>query len=195
MAQPTRQDEADAEMRRLVRAIRRGNGKAFSEFYDRYFDRCVALAKRTCQRDEDFCLDVVQDLMIKVANKLPALTTCAAVSSWLRRSLYTGAIDKLRTQERRLAREQDRVQDAASAVLDGPVTHAIKSEERAWIEEELAKLEESDRALLHARFTQSRTLRESGAQIGIGEDSAHGRIRRLLIRLRRAGRGIMENER
>ena len=46
---------------------------------------------------------------------------------------------------------------------------------------------DDDRRLLALRFEGGRTLDEVGEELGIGGNAAHGRIRRLLGRLRSAG--------
>jgi hypothetical protein len=45
---------------RLTRAIARGDRDALATFYNAWFDRSYAAARRLTGRDESFCLDVVR---------------------------------------------------------------------------------------------------------------------------------------
>ena len=50
----------------LTALIARGDERAFATFYELWFDRALALARSISRRDESFCLDVVQDCMLRV---------------------------------------------------------------------------------------------------------------------------------
>ena len=43
-----------------------GNAKAVETFYSQYFDFLYHHARRATRRDEAFCLDVVQDAVIRI---------------------------------------------------------------------------------------------------------------------------------
>ena len=59
--------------RELTAAIARGDSAAFARFYEARFDRAFATARDLTGRDEAFCLDVVQDAMIRVTHRIPTL--------------------------------------------------------------------------------------------------------------------------
>ena len=67
----------------LVRSIAAGDEAAFAAFYAAWFSPTLALARGACRRDEAFCLDVVQDVMLAAAKKMPALPTEASIGAWL----------------------------------------------------------------------------------------------------------------
>lgn len=191
----TPHDLTDDDARRLVRQVRRGNARAFGELYDLFFDACVAGARRITHRDEDFCMDVVQDLMMRVADKLPALRSQAALLAWMRRSLYTAAIDRLRAENRLGARERKAARRGEESPRRGPCDQAIRDEELDWLQREVAQLDADEKKLVLSRFADTATLEESGARIGINGDAAHGRLRRILRRLRAAGSAHLEEPR
>ncbi len=59
----------------LTAAIANGDEVAFGAFYDAWFDAALALTRAVSHRDEAFALDVVQDVMLKVVQKLAPLAT------------------------------------------------------------------------------------------------------------------------
>jgi RNA polymerase sigma factor (sigma-70 family) len=172
----------------LTRRIANGDPAAFAAFYEQWFDAAFVLARTASRRDESFCLDVVQDVMLRVADRMPPLADDAAVGAWMSRTVYTAVLDRLRGERRRQRREQAvaaRAADARAAPADGAV---LADEQRGWLLQKLAALPAADRALVEARFGTAATVAAAGREFGWSDDAAHGRLRRVLGRLRRAAR-------
>ncbi len=183
----------------LTKAIARGDTRAFGVLYERWFDCAFATARRLTGRDEAFCLDVVQEAMLKAARRIPTLANEAALSAWLGKVVHRAALDALRAERRRRAREEHARHPApatapgtsAWAVSDDP--HAQKLDEQiAWLRERVAELSAQDRGLLAARFARGKTLAQAGEEAGLTGDAVHGRVRRILQRLRQAGTNSTE---
>lgn len=168
---PAAGDDTEA----LTRAIARGDTRAFGVLYERWFDRLLAAARLLTGRDEAFCLDVVQDAMLKAARRIPTLTAEPALDRWLCRVVHRAALDRLKHERRRLARERSRQPAEPTAELD---------ERLAWLRERLRELPAADRSLLAARFARGRSLAQIGAETDTTPGAAHGRIRRVLQSLR-----------
>jgi RNA polymerase sigma-70 factor (ECF subfamily) len=171
----------DAAAKRLTAGIARGDPAALDEFYRAWFDRVFLLARSLTGRDESFCLDVVQEVMIRVARSIKAMPAQADLERWMMRVVHTSALDQLRRDSRRSARE--RARDATEP--QDPA--ADPSEQIAWVRERLAELPPEEGWLVWLRFARGKTLAAAGAASGIGVQTAHGRIRRTLQKLRRAG--------
>lgn len=179
--------------KRWLDGIRRGDSSALEEFYRGWFDRMVVQARRLTRRDEDFALDVVQDAMTRLIDKPPALESEAQLALWLKRTLLSAAIDRLRKERRARERESSRgVAGGEAAVGEhgGPHASAALQEQLAWLEESLRALPSSDRALLRMRFGQGATLNVAGDDAGMSPGAAHGRVRRVLEGLREKAREI-----
>ena len=181
--------EPDRGVTLLIAGIAAGDSGALATFYDQWFDRAYDMARHLTRRDESFCLDVVQEAMLKVIRKLrPSLgiTSRASLDAWFARVIHTTAIDQLRREARRRGRE--------SAPPRPPGEHAAASEavqlaERLnWLMSELSRLEREDASLMNGRFRGERSLEAVGAAHGLSGGAVHGRIRRVLERLRRAGK-------
>lgn len=164
----------------LTRAAARGDTAAFGTIYERWFGRALAAAQHLTGRDEAFCLDVVQDAMLRAARKLPPLPDEAALGAWLCRVVHRAALDRLRAERRRRTREAGRDQHSPTAAPTDTLDDDI-----VWLRARLRELPPDDGWLLGARFVRERTLEQAGSPIGLTGDAAHGRIRRVLRRLAR----------
>lgn len=189
-----RSTRADPPSAQLTRAIAQGDPAAFAAFYDLWFDRAYALARSITGRDESFCLDVVQDCMLRVVKSMRALQDESAVAGWMSRALFTVAVDHLRRDWRRLRREQKAAALAPTTTEETPALQLEIAERNGWLAARLAEMSEADRSLLLERFAAGRTLQAAGAKLGISGDAAHGRIRRLLGRLRRAAKEFVRHD-
>lgn len=161
----------------LCARIARGDRDAFAEFYAAWFDRALAMARGITRRDESFCLDVVQDAMLRVVRAIRPMQTDADVARWMVRTVHSSAIDMLRRESR--AARRDRTAARQHRELDTPDPHTD-----GWLERALASLDNQERTMLALRFGRDATLDAVGQAIGTTGDAAHGRIRRLLGRLR-----------
>lgn len=168
----------------LARSIAAGDEAAFTAFYEAWFPATLALARTACGRDEAFCLDVVQDVMMTVAKKMPALGTAAAVGAWMRSTVLHTVTDRIRSETRRRRREQNIAAERAEAVAAEPWHALADGERQKWLEQRLGELSAEDRDLLVARFSPSITVTAAGALLGLAPDAAHGRLRRAMERLR-----------
>jgi len=175
-----------AESFGLTAGIARGDEAAFAAFYELWFERAVGMVRAMTRRDEAFCLDVVQDCMLKVARRMRPLRSEAAVTQWMGRTLATTAIDALRAETRRSRRE------AMAARTDEAGDDHPRDLEQAemceWLVARLADLPERERALLIRRFEGDETLAEIGSAFGMSGNAVHGRIRRAVDRLRERAR-------
>lgn len=175
--------ETDQELTasELTAAIARGDAGAFDRLYRGWFDRLLALTRGATRRDEAFGLDVVQDAFVRVIRSPRVCGTEGELAAWLRRCVLSAAVDRLRSEARRSAREVGRGA-VAGAVEDG----AAGAEELRWLRDRIAELGPEDRDLLRLRFEVDRTLAEIAGARGGTWGSVHGRVRRTLERLRRA---------
>jgi DNA-directed RNA polymerase specialized sigma24 family protein len=62
-----------------------------------------------------------------------------------------------------------------------------------WLRGALADLSDEERALVSFRYGRGGTLEESGEEAGLTGAAAHGRLRRLLVRLRQAAKEVFDD--
>lgn len=187
-ATATTADLDDAGWRDLCVAIRRGDERAFADFYDHWFDRALRLARAVTRGDEAMGLDVVQDVMLKVVNKLPALGGERAVAAWMAKTVSAAAIDRCRSEQRRQRREAVVARRCGEATGADALQQLGDGELLGWLRAQLAGLSADERLLLQQRFGGEASLGEVAAALGLTTDAVHGRVRRLVMRLQRAGK-------
>lgn len=172
--------ESAAWVQATTRAIARGDRDALGQFYEAWFNPCYAMARSLTGRDESFCLDVVQETMLRVIRSMREIQSSPALHAWMKRAVHSAALDLLRREARRLRREHLRgaSQERAAAADD----------RIAWVAARLAELPAGDGALVSLRLARGQTLESAGAATGLTGDAAHGRIRRALAKLKRWAR-------
>ena len=89
----------------LTSAMASGDEHAVAEFYRCYFDLLLNEARRVTKRDEAFCLDVVQEAVMKVVRCVRRVESGSEFAAWLRLVIRTTAYDLLRSEARRRNRE------------------------------------------------------------------------------------------
>ena len=97
-----------SETRTLTAAIASGDTEAFARFFGIWFDWMRGEAARATARDEAFCLDVVQDSMMRVIRSLKPMSTDDDLRRWLRVVVRSCAYDRLRRDARACGRERAR---------------------------------------------------------------------------------------
>ena len=96
------------------------------------------------KRDESFCLDIVQDTVLKLVRFIRPVDEMHTLDAFIDRVTHTTAMDRLRKEarQRRTHLATDEPQDTTDRI--------------EWIRAQLEELGESDRLLIRLRFGSSR---------------------------------------
>lgn len=172
---------------KLTAAVAGGDEAAVEAFYRRYFDRLYSQARRATGRDEAFCLDVVQEAILRVIRSLRPVADEAELMAWLGLVVRTTAYDLLRADRRR--RDREEAFAAAGATRGRADDVACNSggeddERLAWLRAELATLDPELLRIIELRYEQRWTLQRIGALLGLSTGTVDGRLRRALKGLR-----------
>ena len=178
---PNESAAVEPDVRALTSAVASGDAEAFTRFFGAWFDRMYAEARRATARDEAFCLDVVQDAMMRVIRSLKPIDNEDDLRRWLRAVVHSCAYDRLRGEARRRRREK-----RAAAVRD--TTAADPGPRMRWLEEQLRSLDGRHLHLLVLRHRLGWTLEQIGAATGLKPGAVDGRLRRLVAKLRKRAR-------
>jgi RNA polymerase sigma factor (sigma-70 family) len=173
---------------KLTAAMAAGNPAAVTAFYRRYFGRLYGWARQAARRDEAFCLDVVQDAVLRVVRTVRPVATEAQLAAWLKLVVRTTAYDLLKADRRRDRRH-------AVAALGVPAGHAAAgaedggdaadaAERLAWLRGRLDAMDPQLARLIDLRFARRWTLARIGGLLGVSTGTVDGRLRRALARLR-----------
>lgn len=151
---------------------------AFATLVERHVNLVYAAAHRQV-RSPHLAEEVTQSVFLDLARHAGRFPPTQPLTAWLFTVTRRTAIDVVRRESRRLARETAAAEIAAMKTPPPSATHLGDV-----LDEAMENLPESDRTALLLRFFESRSLREVGASLGISEDTAQKRVSRALDRLR-----------
>jgi len=89
----------------LTGAMAAGDEQAVEEFYRAYFPWLYQKARRATGRDEAFCLDVVQESVLRILRCVRPVEAEGPFRAWLRLVVQSTAYDLLKSESRRARRE------------------------------------------------------------------------------------------
>ncbi|MEL6329938.1 MAG: RNA polymerase sigma factor [Planctomycetota bacterium] len=162
--------------REISRGIAAGDEAAFEAFYRDWFEECFEMARALTRRDEAFCLDVVQESMLRAARRMRPMASREQLAAWMRRVVHRCALDRFRSERRRAVREQ-------RSGTGEPALH--ETDERIeWLRAELERLGPPERSILMLRFGGGRSAASIAAASGVSPGAVKGKLRRLIERLR-----------
>ncbi len=171
----------------LARYAESADQEAFAEIVRRHLDLVYSSALRQLG-DIHLAEDVCQMVFAKLAGKPRLVRGKSVLAGWLFTDARLTALQLLRRERRRIAREQK-----AMDFEDFSGTRAPDWQEaRPIIDELLAKLDRSERDALLLRYFEQQSLREVAAEMQWSEDAARMRLSRAITKLRRwlSRRGI-----
>ncbi len=166
--------------------LRSGSNPAFSELVNRYVTPVYSAALRQV-RSTALAEEVAQSVFVDLSKNGAKLKPGQPLIAWLYLVTRRTAIDTIRRESRRMAREQRTVEIAAMKSNSSPWAQV-----EPYLDEAVATLNEADRRAVLLRFIANKNLREVGEALGISDDAAQKRISRALEQLRTvfARRGI-----
>lgn len=157
----------------LVREARDGDTSAFEELYHRTSDRVYALCLRMCG-DVDRAEELVQDVFVRVWQKLPTFRGDSRFTTWLHRLTVNQVLQDRRGRGRRRAREigsddLDRYGKAARRSMPGT---------RVDLERAIAALPERARQVLVLRDVEGYKYAEIASMTGVSLGTVKAQIHR-----------------
>jgi RNA polymerase sigma factor (sigma-70 family) len=169
-------DMSDLEC--LQRYARDNSQEAFAAVVARHVDLVYSAALRQV-RLPALAEEVAQLVFLDLARAAGKLPSSQPLAAWLYVVTRRTAVDVIRRESRRTARER-----TAAEIL------AMNSPPPGWsriqdsIDDAMESLNETERTAIVLRFFENLSLREVGATLGISEDTAQKRVSRALDRLR-----------
>lgn len=152
---------------------------AFKALVERHLNLVYSAALRLV-RSPQLAEEVSQSVFTQLARHTAALKPGTILTAWLHQVTYHAAVDVVRREARRQAREQ--IACEMSLLMDDNVADWPHIEPH--LDEAVQSLDEADRAAILLRFFENKSLREVGEALGASEDAAQKRVTRALDRLR-----------
>jgi len=164
----------------LQQYARERSESAFGELVTRHIDLVYSAALRVVNGDTHLAQDVTQTVFIDLARKAWRPPPNVALAGWLHRHTCYTAAKAVRTERRRITREQISIEMRALDDNTEPPWEQIAP----YLDECLNQLNPSDRDAIVLRFLKRQDFRAVGAALGVSEDAAEKRVSRALDRLR-----------
>jgi RNA polymerase sigma factor (sigma-70 family) len=154
---------------------------AFAELVQRHVPLVYSAALRRLAGDAHAAADVAQLVFSALARQAPSLAHCRVLPGWLYATTRNVAVDFIRSEHRRRAREQE-----ASAMHERESTSPPPEWDqlRPSLDEVMDQLSQQDREAILLRFFAQRSFSEIGRALDIREDAARMRVDRALDKLR-----------
>lgn len=171
----------------LAQYVNDSSQDAFAELVARHLNFVYSAALRQV-RASHLAEEVAQMVFTTLARKATSLPSNVVLAGWLHRTARYTALDLLRKERRRQAREQEAL--AMNNLNPDPAPDWEQL--RPLLDAALDQLTPADRDALLLRFFEQRSLKEIGAVLGSGEEAARKRVTRALDKLRTllARRGV-----
>ena len=162
------------DQRGLIDRARRGDHDAFADLVDGRLARLDAAA-RLILRDGELARDAVQEAMIRAWRDLPGLRDPDRFDAWLQRLLANACLDLVRRRKRRVI-------EVELSPIDAPSTVDIATDlaDRELLDQALAGLAPSHRAVVALHYLLGMPLPEVAASLGIPLGTAKSRLHRAV---------------
>lgn len=153
---------------------------AFAELVHRHLGLVYSAAQRRLGGDSHHAADVAQQVFVKLARDAARLSTHAVLTAWLYTATRNAALNLIRAEQRRAAREQEAtaMQNLLPAAAD-----AEWEKLRPVLDEVMDELPDADRSAVLLRFFEKRPFAEIAATLRLSEDAARMRVDRALAKL------------
>jgi RNA polymerase sigma factor (sigma-70 family) len=156
---------------------------AFGEVVHRYADLVYSAAWRQVG-SADLAGEVAQNVFIDLARKAHSLAKSlredASLAGWLFRATRYAALNLMREERRRHAREKEVMQELHPISETAPDWHSVAP----LLDEAILTLDEQERDALLLRYFKNQDFRAVGAALGVSDDTAQKRVARSLEKLR-----------
>jgi RNA polymerase sigma factor (sigma-70 family) len=149
-------DRSDLE---LVRLFKNGDESAFNQLVLRYQERIYWVARRFVS-DHEAADDITQDVFVKAYESLRSFRAESSLYTWLYRIAVNIALNALRRQKVKEFFRIDELFEAEDTGTEAPDEAVEREEDRALIEQAIARLPNKQRSVFVLRFYEEMPYEE-----------------------------------
>ncbi|MEO6568418.1 MAG: sigma-70 family RNA polymerase sigma factor [Opitutaceae bacterium] len=169
----------DAEL--LRRYAREKSEPAFAELVQRHLNLVYAAALRRVGGDTHLAEDITQQVFTALARNAATLGHHPVLSGWLYTATRNLAVQLVRSEHRRQAREQEA--QTMNELTSAPTHDAEWEQIRPMIDGAMDQLGEADRQAVLLRFFERKSFLDVGLKLRLTENAARMRVERALDKL------------
>ncbi len=152
-------------------------GEIYTRHYKKVYHTCLKIVK-----DRDIAADLVQEVMVKVMEKLPLLKNGFLLGFWMYRIAQNQSIDYCKAQKYYRTASLTESSNTPEATAD--LTDLQKKELCLdSLESMLEQLNDSDRELLLKKYFKNKTVEDLGLEYQVSESAIKMRLSRARNRL------------
>lgn len=151
---------------------------SFTALVNRHLNLVYSAALRQV-RSPQLAEEISQSVFLELSHHAADFPKAQPLAAWLYVVTRRTAIDVIRRESRRLARET-----AAAELAAMKTPSETWSKVEARLDEAMETLNATERTAIVLRFFENQSLRDVGAALGLSEDTAQKRVTRALDRLR-----------
>lgn len=178
---------AEAVIDPTVRAAQAGDDRAFAALYDAHAGRVHALCLRL-SADPAHAADLVQDVFVRVWERLGGYRGESAFTTWLHRVAVNTAFEEARTTKRRRLRVAIAADFADLEIMDRATAPAAQVAHAIDLDDAIRRLPAGARAVFVLHDIEGYQHGEIATLLGIAE----GTSKAHLFRARRLLRGLLD---
>ena len=181
--EPSRLDELSC-----LESMRRGDPTCLGGFFEAWGDRLYRLSLRLTG-DPAAAEDVVQEAVLRLMAGAERIEGRSRLSTWLYRVAYNASIDRLRDRKRIVAvpeEAEDEAPPMPALLVDflSPEEMLKDAETRHALDEAIAALPPSLRAVFHLRDVEGLSTGEAAEALSVTETNLKVRLHRARLLLR-----------
>lgn len=162
----------------LHQYARNGSQAAFATLVERHLNLVYSAARRQV-RSPQLAEDVAQAVFVDLAAHAHRFDPGMPLVAWLHVVTRRTAIDLVRREARRQAREHQ-----AAEIAEMKTTLPNWAAVEPLLDEAVESLDATDRTAILLRYFENKNLREVGAALGTSDDAAQKRVSRAVEQLR-----------
>src|SRR5688572_25069990 len=177
----------------LSREILAGNNAAFEEFYRRYAPRVYGLLMVLSNANDQLSRDLLQIVMLRVARKFSPATSDETLWAWLATIARNAFVDHLRSEQRRLKREQSN--HLSSLERSEPPEPSGPSEKLTTaLDQAIAELDSEDQTLVREFYFNNQCQASIASHNETTVKALQSRLARIRRRLKQIITQKLEDE-
>jgi RNA polymerase sigma-70 factor (ECF subfamily) len=175
---------ASYELVELMGRISKGDQAAFADFYDATSRTVYGIVLRVL-RDSAQAEEVAQEVYVEAWTSAPRFDAAlGSPTGWLNTIAHRKAVDRVRSSERNIAREQRHFNAETQRVTADTSDIVVAQDESLRVREALDRLPESQRTAVRMAYFEGRSYREVAESLELPLGTVKTRIRDAMKRLR-----------